>query len=345
MKKVIVYLNQFFGRIGGEEAADHEPVIVEGAAGSATALEMKLEGAEVINTVICGDNYMASNTKKALSQIKAFLENKEFDLLIAGPAFLAGRYGFSCGEVCKAVGEEFGVPTVTSMNENNPGVELYKKYTYIVPGSSTAAGMAKDSDAVALLANKILAGKKLNGAEAEGYFPRGIRKEVRIAECSADRAVDMLLKKLAGEKYKTEFVIEKEEKIPPLNAVDTSKLKVAFVTTGGLVPTGNPDHLPAGGATRWFKYSIKNKEELNKGDYISVHGGYNTDFAADNPMVLVPLDALRQHVREGHIRELAENYYVTVGNQTAKGDALRMAKEIVEDVRKDGVEAIVFGST
>ena len=38
-------------------------------------------------------------------------------------------------------------------------------------------------------------------------------------------------------------------------------------------------------------------------------------------------------------------YYVTVGNQTAKGDAVRMAREIVDVMKKDGVQAIIAGST
>ena len=34
-KKVIFYLNQFFGGIGGEDTADYEPTIQEGQAGLA----------------------------------------------------------------------------------------------------------------------------------------------------------------------------------------------------------------------------------------------------------------------------------------------------------------------
>ena len=62
-------------------------------------------------------------------------------------------------------------------------------------------------------------------------------------------------------------------------------------------------------------------------------------------MVLVPLDALRQHVKDGNIGSLEPYYYVTVGNQTAKGDAVRMAREIVDVVRNDGVQAVIVGST
>ena len=347
MKKVIMYLNQFFGQIGGEDMADHEPVLREGPVGPAMALEEQLNDAKVTYTIICGDNYMSSNTEDALARIGEFLDGKEFDLLAAGPAFLAGRYGFNCGEVCKYAGEKFKVPTITSMNENNPGVELYHTYTFIVKGHATAAGMRKDIAPMAKLCNKILACEELRGADAEGYFSRGIRREVFADDhrYAADRAVDMLLKKLKGEPYETELLIAKEDRVSPLGPVDVSKLRVAFFTTGGLVPAGNPDHLPAGGATHWARYDIENQDVLNAGDYISVHGGYNTGYAAENPMVVVPLDALRKHVKEGNIGSLHPYYYVTVGNQTAKGDAVRMAHEIVDIARKDGVQAIIAGST
>ena len=42
------------------------------------------------------------------------LEDKEFDIFLAGPAFQAGRYTMlQCGTICKAVKEKFGVPVVT----------------------------------------------------------------------------------------------------------------------------------------------------------------------------------------------------------------------------------------
>ncbi len=347
MKPVIAYVNQFFGQIGGEDKADYAPELRTGAAGPAQALQAQLKDAEITHTIICGDNFMASHTEQALEQIAGFLKELDCALLAAGPAFNAGRYGFSCGEVCKLAWERFHIPALTSMNEGNPGVELYRKSAYILKGHDTAAGMRKDVAAMAALANKLLAGEPLLGADAEGYFGRGIRKEVILKDhrSAADRAVDMLLHKLRGEPFQTEFLVEQEDRVPPLPPVDPSKLRIAFVTTSGLVPAGNPDHLPSGGSTFWARYEIGNRETLEKGEFISVHGGYNTGYAAENPMVLLPLDALKQHVRDGHIGSLHPYYYVLTGNQTAKGDAVRMAREIVAKVREDAVQAIILGST
>ena len=36
MKKIVYYVNQFYGQIGGEEAADQTPIVKEGSVGPAT---------------------------------------------------------------------------------------------------------------------------------------------------------------------------------------------------------------------------------------------------------------------------------------------------------------------
>ena len=120
MKKAIHYINQFFAGIGGEDTADLKPEIREGLIGPALALNSMLD-AEVTHTIICGDNFMGSNTEEAVEIILGFLEDKEFDIFVAGPAFQAGRYGVACGTICKAVKEKFNVPVITSMNVENPG--------------------------------------------------------------------------------------------------------------------------------------------------------------------------------------------------------------------------------
>ena len=91
MKKAILYINQFFGQIGGEEKAGIEPEIHEGQIGPAMQFEKELN-AEVTHTIICGDNYIGTNTDAAVATILGMLEDKEFDIFLAGPAFQAGRY-------------------------------------------------------------------------------------------------------------------------------------------------------------------------------------------------------------------------------------------------------------
>ena len=181
MKKAILYINQFFGQIGGEDKADFEPQIREGKVGPALEYAKTLD-AQITHTIICGDNYMGSHTQDAVDAILKMLEDKEMDIFLAGPAFQAGRYGVACGTICKAVKERYHVPVVTSINVENPGVQMFKKDMYILKGGNIASRMRKDVAAVTRLANKILNGEEIGCAQEEGYFERGIRRQTWIQE-------------------------------------------------------------------------------------------------------------------------------------------------------------------
>ena len=75
MKKAVLYINQFFGQIGGEEQAGIAPEIHEGQVGPAMQFAKDLD-AEITHTIICGDNYMGTNTEAAVSEILGMLEGK-----------------------------------------------------------------------------------------------------------------------------------------------------------------------------------------------------------------------------------------------------------------------------
>ena len=62
------------------------------------------------------------------------------DVVVAGPAFNAGRYGLACGLVCK-VAQDAGIPAVTSMFEENPGVLSYRNEVLIAAGAEDVKGM------------------------------------------------------------------------------------------------------------------------------------------------------------------------------------------------------------
>src|SRR5699024_9637134 len=210
MKKAILYLNQFFGQIGGEDKADFAPVIKADLVGPAIELQKQLkDDIEITHTIICGDNYMGSNTDEAIEKILDFLKDKEFNIFFAGPAFRAGRYGSACGHICKAVKEKYNVPVISSMNEENPGVEMFHKDIYIFKGGASAAAMRKDIKKMATFGNKVLDGQELLPAKEEGYFGREIRRQVWLepSVTAADRVIDMLLKKVKGKPFQTELPI------------------------------------------------------------------------------------------------------------------------------------------
>lgn len=347
----ILYLNQFFGQVGGEELADHKPEIREGLVGPAMALQAALgDDVKVTHTIICGDNYIGSNTEQAIEEILAFLKDKDFSIFFAGPAFRAGRYGAACGHICSAVQKKFGVPTVTSMNDENPGVEMYRKELYIFKGGASAAAMRKDMEAMAKFGKKLLNGEKLLPAATEGYFGRGVRDQIWLDPPvkAADRVIDMLLKKVKGEPFVTELPIPKSDLVPIAPAIkpeDLAKMQVALVTSGGIVPVGNPDRIQSASATKWGKYDMTGMELLKKGEFMTIHAGFDPAAANDDPNVIVPLDAMRQYEKEGKIGGVYKYFYSTVGTGTTQAEAARMGREIAEELLADGVTAAILTST
>lgn len=352
MKKAILYLNQFFGQIGGEDKADFEPVLEDKPVGSAGIFNSVAKTVKIEQTMICGDNFMASHTEEAIERCLKLLEGKKFDIFIAGPAFNAGRYGNACGQICKAVQEKFGVTAITSMNVENPGVEMFKRDLYIFKGGNRATAIKQDMTAMAAFADKICGGERLLPAEFEGYFPRGIRHEVFLEDLglepkmACDRAVEMLLAKLKGEEYVTELPIPKQDLVPIAPAVqDIRKIKIALVTSGGIVPRENPDRIESASATKWGKYNIAGLDRLPAPEFKTIHAGYDPEQADKNPNVVEPLDAIRALQKEGKLGEVDEYFYTTVGTGTTQGEAARMGREIAAELHSRGVEAVILTST
>ncbi len=345
MKKVLFYTNQFFGQIGGEDKASMKPLLLEGAAGSAN-LFMDGLNAEIVATVVCGDNYYAENMEAVREEILEMVKGLDTDLLIAGPAFNAGRFGMACGDLCAYLDEILGVKTVTGMYVENPAVAIYKDKTIIVETANSAAGMKKAVAAMKNIANKLLSGEELGLPAEEGYIPRGIRVNRFMDRTGAERALDMLVKKLKGEEFQTEIPIPSYNKVKPARGLmDLKKAKIAILTSGGVVPMGNPDHLPAATAKFYKKYSIKDIEKLEEGSYESVHAGYDPVYANKNPNVVLPIDLMKAKEKDGKFGELYEYYYVTTGNSTSVADATAMGKEIAQELLQAGVDGAIMTST
>jgi glycine reductase len=344
--RVIHYLNQFFGGIGGEEKADVGIEARDGPVGPGIGLQQALgDRGQIVATLICGDNYFNSEMATARAQVVEAAQRYQPDVVVAGPAFNAGRYGIACGEVCKAVTTELGILAVTAMFPENPGVSLYSRHVYILPTSDSAATMRQVLPKLADFAYRLAAGETIGPAAVEGYIPRGVRRVVLDDVPAAKRAVMMLRAKLAGEAYETEVpveVFEPAEPAPPIE--DLLRATVAIVTTSGLVPRGNPDGFKNMNESRWQKYSIENVRGLAADDWEPVHGGYDASFARENPNLVVPLDTLRQLESDGVIGRLFPFYFATVGVGTPVDACQQMGEEIADELHKANVSAAIFTS-
>jgi len=345
--RIVHYLNQFFGGIGAEEQAGVSLQILEGAVGPGKLLEQLLaDGARVVMTLVCGDNYAVEHqeqmTVAALERIRA----SGADLFVAGPCFDAGRYGMAAGALCAAVQSQLGIPVITGMSEENPGVDLYRDALYIVDSGVSIAKMRDVLLKMAKLGKKLVDNEIIGLPDEEGYLRRGLLRDQLVDKKAGTRLVDMLLAKVNGEPFESEMLPTSFEPIPMPSAVkDLSKAKVMLITDGGLVPKGNPDRIEGTAATRWGSYNIEGRSDLEGEEYEVSHGGYDTRFVQEDPDRLVPLDVMRELEKSGVIGKLHDEFISTCGRSNPLSNTRRLGREMVEKIKKEGVDAVILTST
>jgi betaine reductase len=356
--KVVHYVNQFFGQVGGEDKADTGFMVKGGPVGPGLALQKELVGkAEVVATIICGDNYFSKNPEQAAEEGFKLIEPYQPDLFFAGPAFEAGRYGVSCGAICKIVNEKLGIPVITGMYEENPGTEMYRKYAFICKTGVSARDMAESLKKMTKLALELVSGKKgthlvsrenLPKPKEYSYFSRNIIRNEYTEKSAAKRSVDKLLAKLKGEPFESEVPPPKFEKVePPPPLKDLSKCEIALVSDGGLVPNGNPDGLSGRGNLRWTTYELDPflPEEFNSSKYEIAHTGYFPVEVLENPNRLVPVDVMRDLVKEGKLGKLHPTFFSTSGNATVSRRCAEMGNEIGAEIKRRAIDAVILTST
>lgn len=347
MLRVAHYVNQFFGGIGGEEKAESGPRVQEGPLGPGRAIEAALgDRGKVVASVVCGDNYFAENIHQASEEVIGLIRPFQPDLLIAGPAFNAGRYGIACGGICRAAGERLGIPAVTGMHAENPGVDLYRQDVYIISTEDSVKGMREAVTKMAALALKLAAGEKIGRPSEEGYFPRGWLVNEVSDRTGAERVVSMLLQKLKGEPFETEVDRPVYDRVSPARPIpDIRKARIALVTDGGLVPKGNPDKIESRTASRFGKYPFRGMEALRAGDYEVSHVGYDSVFVKEDPNRLVPVDVMREFEKQGVIGTLHEVFYSTTGVANIVETMSRIGRGIGEELAAEGVAGVILTST
>ena len=149
----------------------------------------------------------------------------------------------------------------------------------------------------------------------------------------------MLVSKLKGEAFTTEYPMPDFDRVTPGEPIkDLTKAKIALVTSGGIVPSGNPDHIESSSASKYGRYSIDDMGE-------TAHGGYDPTYANQDPNRVLPVDVLKEIQKEGKIGELYPYYYTTVGNGTSVKNSKAFATEFAQTLVKDGVQAVILTST
>lgn len=343
-KRVLYYLNQFFGQIGGEDQAHVAPSYNKDAVGPAQALaEMVQDVAESAGTIICGDNFFNENGEEAEAFLKKVYEEQNPDLVVAGPAFNAGRYGMACAGVAKFF-DELGVPVVSGMYEENPGLDIAKAHAYVVATGDSAGQMRKALPPMASLVKKVLSGETPRPQE-DDYFAQGKRLTEITEKTGSIRAIEMLLKRLKDEPFETELPMPTFDMVEPAPPIaDMKKAVIALVTSGGIVPLGNPDHIQSASAQKWGKYDIADAMDIETG-FCTIHGGYDPVYANESPDRVLPVDALKKMAANGEIGGVYKYFYTTTGTGTAVGNSIQFGSEIGKELKEAGVDGVILTST
>lgn len=345
--RIVHYINQFFGGIGGEEKATTPPFAEEKLIGPSIPLQKNMSDiGDIVATIVCGDDYFNNNKEKASKEVLELIKSYNPDFLVAGPAYSAGRYGLACAEVCRIVKAELNIEVVTAMYRENPGAEQYDKSFYIVETANKVRNVRKDIKTISNFAKKIINGDEIGPADIEGYIPRGYRKNVVHNKLAASRAVEGLLNKITGQPFKNEIPKPNVYTVTPAHGIkEISKAKIALVTEGALFPQGNPDRIEAAWATKFGKYYIGEYSSMPPEVFRCYHSGVNTKFINEDPNRLIPLDSLTQFKEEGCIGEVYDYMFATCGCAMPIKNGRKMGKEIAEGLLEDSVQGVILTST
>lgn len=169
--RVVQFLNQFFGGVGAEEHANIPFQVVEGAVGPGRVVQQLLgDRGAVVATFICGDNTFVEEKEETAIAAKEALDRINPHLVLAGPAFDAGRYGVACAQMC-VVSKEAGIPAVTGMYHENPGYTTFRRDLMCVPAGTRATEMQAVLAKMVELGLKLARGEKLDPADRGGICP------------------------------------------------------------------------------------------------------------------------------------------------------------------------------
>jgi glycine reductase complex component B subunit gamma len=349
MIKVLHYLNQFFAGIGGEEKAGQEVLFLSQPVGIGSVLEnaLKAHGVEYA-TIACGDNYFHEAEENALRAMGAAIDQFQPDIFLAGPAFNAGRYGIACAKVCSWVRDNWRIPAITAMHEDNPGTREIGRHVFVLQTGASAASMQESLKRYLLLIERLIARDENAVADFRAEYCLAIPRRFTIRTDKPDyvRAADLLLARLSGQSYESEIPrIETEAHPIPNLSVALTEATVALVTEGGLVPKGNPDRLESSRGSRYFKYSVDGRNDLKHGEFEAMHTGYDTSTVDRDPDRLVPLDAMRVLESGQRIKKVHDQYFVTTGTGAMPSKMAELGAGIADEIAGAGIDAVILTAT
>lgn len=174
MFRIVQFLNQVQAGLGGDERMDIKPQAQNGAVGMGMLLKSisMVNGADIIGTVTCGDNYFLENKEKAIEDISDMIKKFNANVVICGPALNYKRYGECCGYLALSIQDKLNIPVFAAMSKDSTGTELFRKQIYIIETPNRGGTrLNKSLRKISNFAVKLAKGEAI-GTSEEGYFSR-----------------------------------------------------------------------------------------------------------------------------------------------------------------------------
>ncbi len=224
-------------------------------------------------------------------------------------------------------------------------MEIYRKYAFICKTPNIVRGMPEVLRNMVRLAFRLISGEperrlltreNLPKPEEYNYFSRNLLRNEYCEKSIAERSVEKLVAKLQGKPFESEVIPPTFERVtPPAPIKDLSKCEIALISDGGLVPKGNPDGLARRSNLKWGAYDV---EALFR-EYEVTHAGYFNDHVLERPDRLVPVDVMKDMVKEGKIGKLHRTFFSTSGCTTVSKRCGEMGEEMGAEIKRRGTIA------
>lgn len=126
MKKIILILNHVTAGMGSDENAQLPPSGKKSALGPGQTLNplFQEQGAEIVATLYCGDQYYLGNSEEVNKKFIGFAKKFGADAVLCGPAMHYPNFGKMAAGLTAAF-NEYGIPAAAAMSAENPAVTDY----------------------------------------------------------------------------------------------------------------------------------------------------------------------------------------------------------------------------
>lgn len=132
---------------------------------------------------------------------------------------------------------------------------------------------------------------------------------------------------------------------PASPIADIGQATIALVSTGGLIPKGNPDRQTSGNPDRYFTYSVEDLPALTGDDWEAFHGGYYNQTSSENPNYVLPLSLMRRFESEGGVGRVHGTIFTMPGVGTPVDKSRHLGSQMAQELKEAAVDGCILVAT